>query len=245
MPPFEKQQDEKVQAGHAVGQEGRAARARGPHIQPPWQDKYRVKQDIQQAAAHGAQAGVKGRALRPHQIGHHHVQNRRGRAKEHGPLHVARCGLHGICRGAQQPQKRLPEGKAQQGKQDAAEDGAIKPEGRACIDRVKVLPPQRPAHHAGAAHAEQVVDGVEGQQHRRRQRNRRILNRVVQHPDKVGVGQVVKDHNQGAQNRRHRQLHHSLGYRNLLKERKTLFIFHPMCPPLRAIRACRGLQALG
>ena len=59
-----------------------------------------------------------------------------------------------------------------------------------------VAPAQGPAHHAGGADTEQVIDCIEGQQHRRGQSNRRILHRIVQHAHKVGIRQIVQHHYQ-------------------------------------------------
>ena len=40
----------------------------------------------------------------------------------------------------------------------------------------------------------QIVYRVKGQQHRRRQGHGRVLHRVVQHPHKVSVRQIVQEH---------------------------------------------------
>ena len=57
---------------------------------------------------------------------------------------------------------------------------------------------QRPAHHAAAPHAEQVIDRVERQDQRRGQRHRRVLNGIVQHSHKIGIRQIVKHRHQRA-----------------------------------------------
>ena len=104
-----------------------------------------------------------------------------------------------------------------QGKDQAEENGAVEAKGGTAVHRIIILAPQSPAHHTGAAHAEQVIDGVEGQQDGGCQSDGRILDGVVQHADKIGVGQVVKDHDQRAEHSGDGQLQHGLWYRGLLK----------------------------
>ena len=53
---FHKQQYKEIQAGEAVGKEGRKPRTRCAKPKPPRQDKNRVEHDIEQATAHRADA---------------------------------------------------------------------------------------------------------------------------------------------------------------------------------------------
>ena len=54
------------------------------------------------------------------------------------------------------------------------------------------------------------LDVYKRQEYRRRQRHRGILHRVVHHPHKVCIRQVVNHHDQRAQDSGYCQLHHGL-----------------------------------
>ena len=118
-------------------------------------------------------------------------------------------------------QQRVNNGKQQPGK-----DRAVKPKGRAAVHRLIVLFPQGTAHHAGAAHAEQVIHRIEGQQQRCRQGDGGVLHRIVEHAHKIGVRQVVKHHDQRTEHCGHCQLHHRLGNGGAFKQLCFLGVFH-------------------
>ena len=216
-PAPDKEQNEEIQAGHAVRDESRAAGARRAEVQAPRQDENRVEQDVQQAAAHRADARVQRRALRADEVGHDHVEDRRSRAEADGPHKVSAGRLRRLRIGAEHDEQRRAEYGVEHGEQQAAEQRAVKSERRALVHGVHILAAERAAHHARAADAEEVVDRVEGEQHRRRQRDRGILNRVVQHADEVGVREVVNHHDERADHRRDRELHDRLRYRRVFK----------------------------
>ena len=44
-----------------------------------------IQEDVQKAAAHGADAGVQGSSLRPDQVGHDHVEDGGDSAEGDGP----------------------------------------------------------------------------------------------------------------------------------------------------------------
>ena len=64
-------------------------------------------------------------------------------------------------------------------KKHPAKEGKVKTCRRTAVDRIIILFAKRPAHHAGAAHAEQVIDGIKRQKHRGRKRYGGILYRAV------------------------------------------------------------------
>ena len=233
MPSFFIKQHEEIQTGHTVGNEGGQAGALGSHIQPPGQNENGVQQNVEQAAAHGAHAGMKSRALRPHQIGHHHIQNGRSRTKIHRPQQIAGSSRCRFRAGAQQSEQRSFEHSTQQGKKQSCTNGAIEDKGRTAVHRLIVLPPQSPAHHAGTAHAEKVVDGIEGQKHRRRQGNGGIFNGLIEHAHKISIGQIVKHHHQRTEYGGHGQLSHRLGNGRLLKQSGLFVVLHEKTHPFQ------------
>ena len=165
--------------------------------------------------------------LCPHQIAHHHVQDGRGRAAADSPEQVFPRDRSGGLVRAQNGQKAAAEQAVAQRKDHAAGKGAVYAESGAAADSLIVLSAQGPAHHAGAAHAEEVGHRVEGQQQRGRQGNGGVLYRVVEVAHKIGIRQVVKDHHQAAQDGGDGKLGHRLGNRHLFK--KILFIFIVHC----------------
>ena len=215
---FDSQQHKEIQAGDTVGDKGGKSRAAGSHVKSPWQDKDRVEDDVEQTAAHGADAGVHGRAFRADQISHDDIEDGRYCTAGDGPQHIGGGGVDGGAVCTQQAQQRLAKDGAAQGEDGAAAQCAVKAKGGAVGYGFIVFSSQRTAHHAGAADAEQVVDGVEGKQHRRSQCDRCILDRVVEHADKVGVGKVVDDHDQRAEDGRNGKLCNSFRDGSLFKQ---------------------------
>ena len=119
----------------------------------------------------------------------------------HRPLGVAHGGGHGLLVGAQHSEQGLLKRSIQHGEQQAGDHRAVKPEGRAAGHGIIIPFAQGPAHHAGGAHAEQVVHRVESQQQGGSQGDGGVFHRVVQHAHKVGVCQVVEHHHQGTEHR--------------------------------------------
>ena len=132
-------------------------------------------------------------------------------------MEVLAGGLRRAGIGAQQDQQGPLGRQHQQGKHQAAADGAVEAEGGDSAHGIVLLPAQGPAHHTGAAHAEEVIDRVEGQQDRGRQGDGGILHRVIEHSHEIGVRQIVDDHHQGADDGGHGHGHHGLGDGSLLK----------------------------
>ena len=217
LAPAHEEQHKEVGAGGAVGQEGGQPRPGGPHVEPPGQDEEGVQDDVEQTAAHGTDAGVESSALGADHVGHHHVEDRRSRAPGHGPVEVCAGGGGGAGVRAQQGQQGALGGEHQQGEHQSAAHSAVESKGGGAADGVIVTTAQGPAHHAGGAHAEEVVHRVEGQQHRSRQSHGGILDRVPQHAHEIGVRQIVDDHHQGADDGGHGHGHHGLGDGSLLK----------------------------
>ena len=58
--PSDPEQHKKIDTGNAVGKKRGKAGSRRSHIKPPRQNKDRIQNDIQQTAAHGSDAGMKG-----------------------------------------------------------------------------------------------------------------------------------------------------------------------------------------
>ena len=187
------------------------------HVEAPGQDKNGIENDVQNTAAHGADAGVNRRAFASDHLALDHVQNGRQCAEVHRPQQVPGGGLPGGSIGAQQIHQRGTEHHRQQGEQQAAEHRTIKSKRRAGAHHFIVASAQTPAHHAGCTHAKQVVHRVERQHHRVNQRNRRILYRVIEHSHEERIRQVVNDHHQGGHNHGNCQRCHRPGNGHLLK----------------------------
>ena len=102
----------------------------------PIYDENRIQSNVQQTAAHGADAGVEGRALGAHHIGHHHVEDGGGGAAGGGPEHILAGGIGGDGVRPQQGQQRDAEHRDGQREQQTAHQGTIKPDGRAFAHRV-------------------------------------------------------------------------------------------------------------
>ena len=71
--PADGDQDQEIDTGDAVRQERGAARASRAHIEAPRQDENRVDEDVEDAAAHRADAGMDAAALGADEIGQHDV----------------------------------------------------------------------------------------------------------------------------------------------------------------------------
>src|SRR5699024_597227 len=117
----------------------------------------------------------------------HHVEYRGGGAEVDSPEHVAVGGLPGGLVRSQEVQQGGLESKAEQREEQSAEERTVKAKGAALGNCVVVPAAQRAAHQAGAAHAEEVVYGVEGQHDGGGERDGRVLDGVVEHADKIGV----------------------------------------------------------
>ena len=169
---------------------------------------------------------MKCRALRAHEIRHHHIQDGRRRAADDRPFHIGCRGVHCSRIRPQKVEHRRPEEQADHGNEQPPGQCAVKSEGRAFSHGIKILPPQSPAHHTGASHAEQVADRVKGQHDRRCQRHGRILQRIVQPPHKIRVCQAVNDHHQRTEDRRDHQLFRRLWNRHLFKNRLVFDLVH-------------------
>ena len=211
------QQHEEVETRHGVGKAGRATRARRAEVQAPRQNENRVQHNVQQAAAHGADARVQRRALRAHKVRQHDVQNGRRGAEQHSPEQIIRRCLHRFGIRAEHHQDWRLQYAVQQRKQQAANQRRVKSERRAAVHGIVVFTSECAAHHAGAADAEQVVDGIKRQQKRCRQRNSGVLHRVVHHADKERIGKAVNDHHKRADDRRHRKRYDCLRDRHRFK----------------------------
>ena len=108
----------------------------------------------------------------------------------------------------------------------AAYEGTVKSESRAFRYRFIIFSSQRPAHHAGCSHTEQIIHGIKRQQHRRSQGYRRIFHRIIHHPHKIGISHIVKHHDKGAEDHRNSKLCHCPGYRRFFKELYLFVFFH-------------------
>ena len=91
-------------------------------------------------------------------------------------------------------------------------------ERRAALRRLGVLAAERAGHHAGAAGAEEVIDGVEREQHRRDQRDSGILDRVVQQTDEPRVGEAVQQRDKDGRDRGHGERQHGLRHGHRLEQ---------------------------
>ena len=161
--PAHHKQNEKVDAGHTVGQKGGASGPRRPHVQALGQNEDGVEDHVENTPAHGADAGVQAGALRPDQIGHDHIENGGHRAQADRPAQIAAGGATGDIGGAQHPEQRAVEADAEQRDERPARHGAPEAEGRGAADGLVILEAQGSAHQTGAAHAEQIVHRVECQ----------------------------------------------------------------------------------
>ena len=209
--PLHIQQYKEIGAGGTIGQKGGQSGPRRTHAKPPGHDKYRIQHNVQQASAHGADAGVERGSLGAHQIGQHHIEDGRNRTAGHRPQHISRRGRRGgLIRPQQYQQRPLAQG-TEHRKQSPAEKGTVKPHGRTPAHHIIFPAPQGTAHHTGSSHPKQIVYRIECQQHRGRQRHRRILQRIIQHPHKIRIRQIVQHHHQTAQNGGNRQICHCLG----------------------------------
>lgn len=233
--PAHHEQNEKVDAGHTVGQKGGASSPRRPHVQALGQNEDGVEDHVENTPAHGADAGVQAGALRPDQIGHDHIENGGHRAQADRPAQIAAGGATGDIGGAQHPEQRAVEADAEQRDERPARHGAPEAEGRGAADGIVILEAQGSAHQTGAAHAEQIVHRVECQQHRGRQRNRRVLDRVIEHSHKPGIGQVIQHHDQRAQDGGDRQRGDGPGQGHGFKQ------FGPCCRLCHFNLRCPGL----
>ena len=123
-------------------------------------------------------------------------------------------------------QQRIVKNRVKQRKQHTGYQRTIKSKRRTSPHQSMIPAAQRTAHHTGGAHAKQVVHRIKCKQHRRRQCYGRILHRIVQHPYKISVRQIIDHHHKRTEYRRYGQRHHSFLYRHLLKQGNFLRIFH-------------------
>ena len=157
------------------------------------------------------------RALRAHKVRQHDIQNGRRGTEQHSPEQIIRRCLHRFGIRAEHHQDWRLQYAVQQRKQQAANQRRVKSERRAAVHGIVVFTSECAAHHAGAADAEQVVDGIKRQQKRCRQRNSGVLHRVVHHADKERIGKAVNDHHKRADDRRHRKRYDRLRDRHRFK----------------------------
>ena len=125
---------------------------------------------------------------------------------------------------------------AEQGEGQSAEDSAPEAEGGTFRHGIIVPAAQGTAHHTGTSHAEQVIDGIEGQHHRCCQGNGGILDGVIQHTYKVGIRQVVEHHDQRAENGGNCQCGDCFGNRGLFKEQGSVLL-QGISSPEKSFRA--------
>ena len=177
---------------------------------------------------------MKRTALRPHQIRHDHIQDRRHRTADDRPLQIGTGGRHGFRVRPKQIQNGLAQHCKANGEHDPAQQCTIKSKRGAAPHRVIFPLAQRPAHHTGAAHSKKVIHRVECQQHRGGQRDRRVFNRVIQHPHKIGVRQIVDDHHQTAEDRGDGQREHRLGNSHFFKKLYFSLLNHAFYSSKRA-----------
>ena len=177
-------------------------------------------------------------ALRTHQVGHDHVEDRRGSAADDGPEHIGHRWRPVVVASAP---SRLEQGAVEQrcraGRRPVRRGWRSRSRRRSsCRHGIIVTAAQGTAHHTGTAHAEQVVDGIEGQQHRCRQGNGGILDGVIEHTYKVGIRQVVEHHDQRAENGGNRQCGDCFGNRGLFKEQGSVLL-QGISSPEKSFRA--------
>lgn len=160
--PFDEQENEEINACCAIGDKGSKPCSGSAHIKSPWKDEDRIQHNIKKASAHGTDAGVKGGALRTDQIRHDHIEDRRGCAEGNGPFQILRRGGNGLRACTKYREKRAAKQGVKKGKHKTAEYGTVKAEGGTTVYGIVVFFSQRPAHHAGGTHAEEIVYRVEG-----------------------------------------------------------------------------------
>ena len=166
-----------------------------------------------------------GGALRTHQIRHDDVQDGRRRAEADRPFQVSGRGIRRCGVRSQQNEKGIEKDGEKQGKQEPADNRAIKPERGALVHHLVIPAAERTAHHAGTPHTEQVVHSVERQQNRCGQRDGGVLHRIVQHADKICIRQIVKHHDQRAEDGRDRQRHDGSGNRLVFEQIYLFLVF--------------------
>ena len=103
------QQHKEVQAGNTVGDKGGKTCTAGTHVQSPGEDEDGVEDDVEQTAAHRADACVHGGAFRADQICHDHVEDGGHSTAADCPEQIGTGCLHcgSVC--AQQVKQRLLE----------------------------------------------------------------------------------------------------------------------------------------
>ena len=218
--------NKEVETSHAVGKESRQTRSFRSQIESPGKNKNRIKDNIQQAAAHRADAGMHGGAFRTDKIRHNDIQNGRRSAKCYRPLKIRACRARRFRAGSEKNKERLLECRKTDGEQHSADHRTVKTEGRALVHNIEIFPAKGTAHHTRAANTEEIVNGVKSKQHRSRKSDGSVLNRVIEHPDKISVGKIVNDHDKRAEDCWNRQLHHSIGNGRLFKQLYLTLILH-------------------
>ena len=163
------------------------------------------------------------RTLASCQLGLYGAQNGGDCAKNHRPEHIlgrdAGSGL--VC--TQQMQQRRLKQQAEHRKQQTAEKCPVKAEGRAGFYPFIVPIAKRTAHHAGGADAKKIDNGIEGQRDGENQSDGGVLDRIAEHTHKVGVGNIVEDANQRADDHRDGQRGDGLRNRHGFKQIDLLF----------------------
>ena len=151
---FHVEKDKKVYTCGTVRKKSGKARSCRTHIEAPGKNKNRVKDNVQETAAHSADTCMHGGPFGTDKIGHDHVQNSGSRAQENCPEEIALCGCPGGLVGSDKGEKGPLKQSAEKPEQNPAHKGAVKTKGGASGYSIVVLPAQGTAHHAGGPHAE-------------------------------------------------------------------------------------------
>ena len=163
---FHIEKDKKVYTSGTVGKKGGKARSCRSHVEAPGKDENRVKDNIQEAAAHSADTCMHGGPFGADKVSHDHVEYGGSGTQENCPEEIALGSCPGSLIGSDKGEKRTLEQSAEKSEQDSAHKGAVKAKGRAAGHSIVVLPAQSAAHHTGGSHAEQIVDGIKGKENR-------------------------------------------------------------------------------
>ena len=174
-----KQQNEEVQAGNTVGEEGCKSGTACTHIQSPWENKERVEDDVEDTSAHGSDAGMQCSTLGTYQICQNNVQDGRNSTEGYSPVHISGGSFGGNTVCTQNGEKRRLEYGACQGEKSTTDQCTVKAEGRTAPDSFIVLAAECTAHHTRAANTKQIVDGVKSKQNRGCKGNSSILYRII------------------------------------------------------------------
>ena len=171
-----------------------------------WQEdehEQRVEPDVQKAAEAHAEAGLLRIAdvaeHRAHRVG----QQRRQRADDDDGNEILPRVADRIFARAEQIEQRVHERKAEQGEDQCAPRCHHEAERRGAARLVLLTPAEQLHDQIAAAHAEEVGKAGDHQKHRRHQCRRRDHVGVIGLADEPGVGQIVDQHDQLADDRRH------------------------------------------